>query len=126
MVEAPDAGRERRGAQRAVGGGDGQLRPEREFEVRRVVAAECEAPAEREDLARRRWLAVDAVPFQPSQARAFANMRAHGLAAETSPLVQLICTLRKTRSACGISAVNRPSAVVTAVKPSGLPFGLAG
>ena len=42
------------------------------------------------------------------------------------PAVQLICTLRNTRSGCGISAVKRPSAVVTAVRPSGLPFGLNG
>ena len=48
------------------------------------------------------------------------------LVALTTPPLQLICTLRKTRSWCGISAVKRPSAVVTAVSPSALPFGLAG
>ena len=53
-------------------------------------------------------------------------MRIHGLRAERSPLVQLICTLRNTRSGCGISTVKRPSAVVTAVRPSGLPLGLSG
>ena len=55
-----------------------------------------------------------------------ANIRIHGLGCAASPVVQLICTLRNTRSGCGISAVKRPSAVVTAVRPSGLPFGLAG
>ena len=53
-------------------------------------------------------------------------MRIQGLGAVTSPPLQLICTLRKTRSGCGISAVKRPSAVVTAVRPPGLPLGLAG
>ena len=54
------------------------------------------------------------------------NIRIHGLSWLKSPGVQLICTLRKTRSGCGISTVKRPSAVVTEVRPSGLPFGLAG
>ena len=53
-------------------------------------------------------------------------MRIHGLCAEASPPFQLIWMLRNTRSGCGISTVKRPSAVVTAVRPSGLPFGLAG
>ena len=47
-------------------------------------------------------------------------------ARRASPGVQLICTLRNTRSGCGISAVKRPSAVVTAVRPPGLPLGLNG
>ena len=34
--------------------------------------------------------------------------------------------LRNTRSGCGIMAVKRPSAVVTAVRPPGLPLGLNG
>ena len=65
-------------------------------------------------------------PLQLTQRRALWNMRSHGLAAPTSPPLQLICALRNTRSGCGISTVKRPSAVVTAVKPSGLPLGLAG
>src|SRR5262249_14085741 len=62
----------------------------------------------------------------PSHFRALRNMRIHGLNSLQSPLVQLISTLRNTRSGCGISTVKRPSAVVTAVRPSGLPFGLNG
>ncbi len=58
--------------------------------------------------------------------RAPSNIRIHGLRSLRSPEVQLICTLRKTRSGCGISAVKRPSAVVTPVRPPTLPFGLAG
>ena len=53
-------------------------------------------------------------------------MRSQGLCALLSPEVQLISTLRKTRSGWGISAVKRPSAVVTEVRPPGLPFGLNG
>ena len=46
--------------------------------------------------------------------RAFWNTRSHGLASVVqSSGVQLICTLRNTRSGCGISAVKRPSGVVT-------------
>lgn len=62
----------------------------------------------------------------PKKRRALMNMRIHGLWALRSSGVQLISTLRKTRSGWGISAVKRPSAVVTEVSPSGLPFGLAG
>ena len=63
---------------------------------------------------------------QSNARRALWNMRIHGLWASGSPLLQLICRLRNTRSGCGISTVKRPSAVVTAVRPSGLPLGLAG
>ena len=35
-------------------------------------------------------------------------------------------TLRVTRSGCGIITVKRPSAVVTEVRPPGLPLGLNG
>ena len=65
-------------------------------------------------------------PGQPSARRAFSKIRIQGLRALRSPEVQLICTFRKTRSGCGISAVYRPSAVVTPVRPPALPFGLAG
>ena len=72
----------------------------------------------------RRYVVLDL--NQPTQRRALPNMRIQGLSAERSPGVQLICTLRATRSGWGISAVMRPSAVVTAVRPPGLPLGLAG
>ncbi len=53
-------------------------------------------------------------------------MRIQPLYCDWSSLVQLICTLRNTRSGCGIMAVKRPSAVVTAVRPPALPLGLNG
>ncbi len=62
----------------------------------------------------------------PNQRLALPNIRIHGLRADTSPTAQLICRLRNTRSGCGISAVKRPSGVVTAVRPCGLPLGLNG
>ena len=62
----------------------------------------------------------------PSARRALSNIRDQGLGWSIAALVQLICTLRSTRSGCGISTVKRPSAVVTAVRPAGLPLGLAG
>ena len=58
--------------------------------------------------------------------RALANICRQALGADTSPPCQLICTLRNTRSGCGISALKRPSGVVTAVRPPGLPLGLNG
>ncbi len=61
-----------------------------------------------------------------SARRALRNIRSQGLSALVSPPLQLICTLRSTRSGCGISAVTRPSAVVTPVRPPGLPLGLKG
>ena len=54
------------------------------------------------------------------------NISLQALPAASSPGDQLIWALRNTRSACGISAVKRPSGVVTAVRPPGLPFGFAG
>ena len=39
---------------------------------------------------------------------------------------QLICTLRNTRSGCGIMIVTRPSAAVKPARPPGEPFGLSG
>jgi hypothetical protein len=63
---------------------------------------------------------------QPTHRLALCHNCIHGLNADGSPWVQLICMLRNTRSGCGIMAVKRPSAVVTAVRPPGLPFGLNG
>ena len=85
----------------------------------------CEVVAHGFGVAARHHCQPD-LAVQRSAQRALRNMRIHGLAADTSPPLQLICTLRNTRSGCGISAVKRPSAVVTAVRPSGLPFGLNG
>ena len=36
------------------------------------------------------------------------------------------CTLRRTRSGCGMMIVNRPSGVVSALMPIGEPLGLCG
>ena len=69
-------------------------------------------------------------PIQPrgylTHFRALRQICIQGLNTLMSPCVHDICTLRKTRSACGIMAVKRPSAVVTAVSPPGLPFGFSG
>jgi peptidyl-prolyl cis-trans isomerase C len=54
------------------------------------------------------------------------NMRIHGESSPQFSGCQDICTVRKTRSGCGIMIVKRPSSVVTAVKPPGEPFGLYG
>lgn len=70
-------------------------------------------------------LCVESASY-PTHFRALRNMRSHG---ESSPMpseCQDICTLRKTRSGCGIIIVKRPSVVVTPVMPSGEPFGLYG
>ena len=51
---------------------------------------------------------------------------ARGSRPPPAPDVHDIWALRATRSGCGIIAVNRPSGVVTAVRPSGEPLGLNG
>jgi hypothetical protein len=61
-----------------------------------------------------------------TQARAFSNMRCQGEASPHSGGCQLICTVRCTRSGCGISSVLRPSRLLRPAMPSGEPFGLAG
>ena len=63
---------------------------------------------------------------QPTQRRALRQICIHGLNAAGSPEVHDIWMLRNTRSGCGISAVKRPSAVVTAVSPCAPPLGLKG
>ena len=63
---------------------------------------------------------------QPTHLRALRHSCIHGLSSLLSSGVQLIWMLRNTRSGCGIMAVKRPSAVVTAVRPPALPLGLAG
>ena len=73
-----------------------------------------------------RWIDQDwgGMPSYPTHPRALCHNCIQALCTDTSPPVQLICTLRNTRSGCGIIAVKRPSAVVTAVRPAGLPLGL--
>src|SRR5690554_6681200 len=63
---------------------------------------------------------------QPSQTRALRNMRAHGESSPSPSGAQLICTVRKLRSGCGIMIVKRPSGVVKPVRPPAEPLGLAG
>jgi outer membrane protein OmpA-like peptidoglycan-associated protein len=93
--------------------------------IARAIAASSCARSAAADARRCRARARRPPGRQPTHLRAFANMRAHGLRRETSPPAQLSCTLRSTRSACGISAVKRPSAVVTAVRPPGCRSGSA-
>lgn len=61
-----------------------------------------------------------------SQTRAFLNRRSHGLSSPHPAGRQEHCTLRNTRSGCGIMMVKRPSRVVSPVIPRGEPLGLAG
>ena len=75
---------------------------------------------------RRRQQVLCCGRHQPTHRRALRHNSIQGLNCATGWLVQLIWMLRNTRSGCGISAVKRPSAVVTAVNPPGLPFGLNG
>jgi len=58
--------------------------------------------------------------------RAFENILNHGDASPHSSGCHDICTVRNTRSGCGIRIVKRPSAVVSPVMPAGDPFGLYG
>ena len=46
-------------------------------------------------------------------------MRIHGLSSPQLSGCQDLCTVRKTRSGCGIMIVKRPSAVVTPARPPG-------
>ena len=64
--------------------------------------------------------------FHPTHFRALRNMRIHGESSPKSLGCHDICTVRKTRSGCGIMIVKRPSGVVTPVIPCGEPFGLYG
>ena len=51
-----------------------------------------------------------------TQRLAFLNMCSHGLSSPHSAGCQLICTVRKTRSGCGIMMAKRPSAVRSAFR----------
>src|SRR2546428_12586218 len=50
--------------------------------------------------------------LHPSHTLALRNIRIHGESSPQSPGCQDICTVRNTRSGCGIRIVKRPSAVV--------------
>jgi len=63
---------------------------------------------------------------QPSQRRALRNRRIHGESSPSAAGFHDICTVRRTRSGCGITIVKRPSGVVRPVIPPGEPFGLYG
>ena len=67
-----------------------------------------------------------AAAHHPTHLRALRQICIQGLKSLRGRLVQLIWMLRNTRSGCGIMAVKRPSAVVTAVRPPALPLGLKG
>lgn len=74
-----------------------------------------------------RQFTVDtAMERYPTKRRAFANIRYHGDSSPHASGCHDICTLRKTRSGCGIRIENRPSAVVSPVIPCGEPLGLYG
>ncbi len=62
----------------------------------------------------------------PTQARALRNIRIHPPSSPHSAGCQEFCTVRKTRSGCGIRIVAWPSRLVRPVMPSGEPFGFAG
>ena len=63
---------------------------------------------------------------QFTQRRALRNILIHGPSSPQESGCQEFCTVRNTRSACGIKMVKRPSAVVRPVIPCGEPFGLNG
>jgi hypothetical protein len=53
-------------------------------------------------------------------------MRSQGPSSSQSSGCQECCTVRNTRSGCGIMMVKRPSLVVSPVMPAGEPLGLSG
>ena len=55
----------------------------------------------------------------PIAARALRNILSHGDASPHPRGAHESCAVRQTRSGCGIRIVNRPSAVVRPVIPSG-------
>ena len=63
---------------------------------------------------------------QPTQVRALRNIRNHGPSSPHALGYQEFCTVRYTRSGCGIMMVTRPSALQRPVIPCGAPLGLAG
>ena len=65
------------------------------------------------------------IPY-PTHPLAFLNNLIHGESSPASSGAQDICTVLNTRSGCSIRIVNRPSAVVSPVIPSGDPLGFSG
>jgi len=65
-------------------------------------------------------------PPYPSQTRALRKSRIHGESSGAPSGAHDICTLRCTRSGCGMRTLKRPSAVVSPVIPAGEPLGLSG
>ena len=63
---------------------------------------------------------------QPTHTRALRNIRIHPLSSPHVSGCQEFCTVRNTRSGCGIRIVARPSRLVRPVMPAGEPFGFAG
>jgi hypothetical protein len=67
------------------------------------------------------------LPQVPStQVRALSKSCCHGEHSPHSRGCHESCTVRNTRSGCGIMTVTRPSAFVRPAMPWGEPFGLAG
>ena len=64
--------------------------------------------------------------IHPRNTRALRKTRIHGASSPQPSGCHDHCTDRNTRSGCGITIVNRPSAVVTPVRPPAEPFGLSG
>jgi hypothetical protein len=74
----------------------------------------------------RQALSTPAPRHQPSQRRALRNIRIQGESSPSPGGCQDICTVRRTRSGCGMTIVKRPSDVVSPVMPPGEPLGLYG
>src|SRR5208282_6100911 len=59
-------------------------------------------------------------------ARALRNSRIQPPSSDHALGAHEFCTVRNTRSGCGMTEVTRPSALHTPATPSGEPFGLKG
>src|SRR6266508_875247 len=70
--------------------------------------------------------AIGSTGTHPTQTLALRNIRIHGESSPQSSGCQDICTVRNTRSGCGMRIVKRPSAVVNPVMPPREPLGLYG
>ena len=62
----------------------------------------------------------------PTQTLAFLNILIHGESSPAPSGAQDICTVLNNLSGCSMRMVNRPSAVVSPVIPSGEPLGFNG
>ena len=63
---------------------------------------------------------------RPTNTRALRNSRIQPPSSDHSFGRQEFCTVRNTRSGCGITEVTRPSALHSPARPSAEPFGLKG